>query len=502
MKKVKALFINTMILSATSLVLRSVGIGVNVYISNLLGPSGMGVLTLLMSIYGLSITFSISGIRLAATRLSAEYNATNKAAIYQIVRNCLIYSLFFSTLTGVLLYYNADFIGRNWLMDERTILALRLIPLCLPFIAAGNVLAGFFTGLQKIGRLSVVSIFEEMVDIPVTILCLKKMAPMGLEYGCAAIIIGNIAARAASFLLLYLLYIMERRKNYSYNHKGLLKPMFKIALPVAFTSYISSGIRSLNNILIPIGFKKSGSSSEEALSNFGIIQGMVMPVFLFPSFFLNAVSELLIPELASSNAQNFKNRINYIINRIMKMGLLFSIFIMSVFFFYSPELSYALYKNFTIAKFMRMLAPLIPVFYLDSITDGILKGIGEEIHIMFCNITESIVGVLLTLTLLPPFALWGYVFILYFTRALNFYLSVRRLSKRAVIKLNFYDILNSLLCVGASFCATNLIFYAYDFSAFSLAVKIAVSAIFYYIFLRLVSLIENEDVRWFAGIFR
>ena len=41
-----------------------------------------------------------------------------------------------------------------------------------------------------------------------------------------------------------------------------------------------------------------------ALSSYGIITGMVLPVIMFPSTFINSFSSLLIPEFSCYLAQN------------------------------------------------------------------------------------------------------------------------------------------------------------------------------------------------------
>ena len=50
MKKARKFLLNTLILTATSLFLRTLGMGFSVYISNKIGAEGMGIYQLLLSI--------------------------------------------------------------------------------------------------------------------------------------------------------------------------------------------------------------------------------------------------------------------------------------------------------------------------------------------------------------------------------------------------------------------------------------------------------------------
>ena len=80
--------------------------------------------------------------------------------------------------------------------------------------------------------------------------------------------------------------------------------MLGIALPVALSSYLRSGLMTLKNLLVPIQLQKYGMSAKEAVSAFGIVHGIVLPVILFPSSFLFSFTGLVIPELAEAHSKN------------------------------------------------------------------------------------------------------------------------------------------------------------------------------------------------------
>ncbi len=63
---------NAFILTATSLLLRTIGIFFRIYMSNKGGAEGMGLYQLIFSIYVLGSTFATSGISTAVTRLVAD----------------------------------------------------------------------------------------------------------------------------------------------------------------------------------------------------------------------------------------------------------------------------------------------------------------------------------------------------------------------------------------------------------------------------------------------
>ena len=65
--------------------------------------------------------------------------------------------------------------------------------------------------------------------------------------------------------------------------------------------------------------------------------------------------------------------------------------------------------------------------FLDHITDAALKGVGEQVAVMWINIADSALTVLLILVLLPRFGIVGYILMIALTEVFNFACSFRRL---------------------------------------------------------------------------
>ena len=58
--------------------------------------------------------------------------------------------------------------------------------------------------------------------------------------------------------------------------------MLHIAVPLALSAYARSTLTTLQHLLVPRGLKAAGFSADRALSGYGTIQGMVLPVIFFP----------------------------------------------------------------------------------------------------------------------------------------------------------------------------------------------------------------------------
>ena len=72
MKRKQKFIANTFLLTVVTLFMRAVGVSFNVYIANKIGATGMGLFSLIMSVYNFGVTFACSGINLAATKIVSE----------------------------------------------------------------------------------------------------------------------------------------------------------------------------------------------------------------------------------------------------------------------------------------------------------------------------------------------------------------------------------------------------------------------------------------------
>ena len=122
-----------------------------------------------------------------------------------------------------------------------------------------------------------------------------------------------------------------------------------------------------------------------------------------------------------------QSTIREISSKLLRLSLLFSVSVAAFIFVFADKLGIVIYKNAEAGRYIRILAPLIPVMYMDMAVDGCLKGLGEQLWCMGINIVDSLSSLLLVWWLLPKYALNAYLAIIYFTETLNFVLSGVRL---------------------------------------------------------------------------
>ena len=392
-----------------------------------------------MTVYTLAITFATSGISLACTCIvSEEIEKNNKSSGIKAANTCIKYSIFLGTITMLIFLSIAPFITTTLLKNKVTTTPIYAISLGLPCISISAVISGYFSSVGKSYKNAISKILELLIKIISTIILLKYTINQGINAICSSLIIGDVISEffaCALNLILYKYDIKKKKQKRSYT-TNIGKRIIKISLPVAITSYIRSALSSLKQFLIPLQLQISGLSYTLAVSKYGLITGMVMPVLMFCSFFINSYSSLLIPEYVRLQTGKNYNRIKTISHKIFYITYTFSILISGIFLIYPNEISLAVYKNIEAAQYIKILSPLIIFMYIDHIIDSMLKGINSQFGVMCINILDLIITITIIYFLVPKLGLNGYILSIFISEIFNYTASFTLLKHKTKFKFD------------------------------------------------------------------
>ena len=426
----RVLVYNTALLTASSILMQGIGMAFQVWLVGRIGSAGIGLYQLVLSVTGLCATFAISGIRFASTRLVAEeLGLEQPGGVRAAMGRCLAYGAFFGCAAALILWELAEPIGFLWIGDARTVRSLRISAFSMPCISLCSSMSGYFTACGRVWKPTLIHLIEQLSGIALVAFFLG-LAPAGdIEKSCAAVTVGRVAADAVSLVLFIIAYRFDRRSHYVNHLSGsrLTGRMLRIAVPLALSAYARSALTTLQHLLVPRGLRKAGYSANSALSGYGTIQGMVLPVIFFPSCIMGAAAELIVPELTAAQVQGDRAGIRRTVRELLRLSVLFSLLVALFLFLSADALGMLVYGNRDAGRYIRILAPLVPFMYTDMGVDGCLKGLGQQVWSMGINILDALLGLLLTWQLLPRYALAAYIGIIYATELFNFALSLGRL---------------------------------------------------------------------------
>ncbi len=434
MKRFKFFIFNTSVLIITSLIFRGIDIYFTAYIAQKIGSEQVGIYQLVMSVYLFGITLATSGINLAVTRvISEELALDNIGGVRKVMKRCLYMTLITSIFTSLIFWINADLIASKWLHNQVNKSVIYLFALALPPIAMSSAIAGYFAGVRRIYKNAIGQFIEHVAKVIITAILISFFLPKGLDYACFALILGDLISEIVSFSYIYIIFILDKKiynnsielkSPSSYTHK-----LLRISIPIAITSYIRSGLTTLKQLIIPSSLEKSGINCSESLSKYGIINGMALPIIMFPDILVKSFSSLLVPEFARYYAKKDYKRIKQMTSLLLLL-ILSAALILSIFLFiFSNTLSKLMYKDISIGYYIKILAPLATFIYVDTVVDSVLRGLDAQVGVMIINILDLIISVSFIYFAVPKLGLTGYLISIYMSEILNFTISLAQLIK-------------------------------------------------------------------------
>lgn len=439
LKRFKFFIFNTVFLIVTSLIFRGIDIYFTAYVSRKIGAELLGVYQLVMSVYLFGITLATSGINLAVTRIiSEELAIDNNGGIKKVMKKCLYITLITSIATSGIFWINSDFIISKCLHNKVDRSVIHLVCLALPLISMSSAISGYFAGVRRIYKNAIGQFIEHVAKVLVTAFIISLILPKGLTYACFALILGDLISEIISFVYIYIIYILDKKrynqsvelvKDNNYTYRTL-----RISIPIAITSYIRSGLTTLKQLIIPSSLEKSGINCAESLAKYGVINGMSLPIIMFPDILVKSFSNLLIPEFARYNTKKDYVRTKQMTTILLLLIGLASLSLTVILFIFSDILGKLIYKDASVGYYIKILSPLATFIYVDTVVDSILRGLDAQVGVMIINILDLVISVSFIYFCVPKLGLIGYIISIYMSEILNFTVSLMQLIKIVYFK--------------------------------------------------------------------
>ncbi len=422
---------NAAVLTVTSLLLRTVGIFFRMYLSTRIGAEGMGLYQLIVSVYVLASAFAAAGICTAVTRMVTDALCRgDRRTALSALRVAVLVSAAVGILSGGVLAAASTPIGRYLIGDVRAVAALRILTVSLPFMGVTSCLKGYFMARRRVNVTAHAQLLEQAVRIAVIALLLERGYATSIASACAVVMVGDVIAEITSCV--HMLFAFRRDRRHLppaavTKTERVMPQLMGIALPITATRYLNTALHTVENLLVPSRLGVYVGSRAVALAQFGALKGMAMPLIFFPSSFLSSLATLLIPEISEAAALNKQERVRDAVGRTLHLTLTGSIMVGGVFFLYAMPLARLFYHSDEVGCLLRALAPIIPAMYVESMVDGILKGLGQQVSTLRYSLIDSALRLLLVVTVVPRTGMAGFLFVMTVSNVLVAVLNLQRL---------------------------------------------------------------------------
>jgi len=383
------LIIGTVILTATGFISRFIGFFYRIFLSRLFGAEGMGIYQLTSPVLALSFSLTVAGIQTAISKYVAGETAT-KDYRYSFTHlfTGFVLSMTLSFLCTIGIYCFADEIALYFLLEERTAPLLRIIALSIPMATVHSCINGYFYGIRKTAVPSACQLTEQIIRVgsvyAIYYFCLEKGYTPTIAFAVLGLVIGEAASMLVSLIAVKAHYAHVVPKNYgslldfhALPFRKATGNLMKVAVPLSLNRVVINFLQSVESIFIPNRLLAYGYDQTTALSVYGILTGMSLPLLLFPGAITNSICVLLLPVVSEAEAGGNKRTIKKAVNKSVRYGFLLGLLFTIIFLAGGKFLGNILYQNELAGSFIMILSFLCPLMYIASTLNSILNGLGK-----------------------------------------------------------------------------------------------------------------------------
>ena len=405
-----------MFLTALSAISQVLGFFYRVVLSRLVGAEVMGLYQLVMPVYSVLLSLTAVGVTSACSNLTSQHLALgNRRAADQTVSTCL--KLFFLALlpVGTAVILGSDAISVYLLGDARTQLGLILLIPCLALTGVENLHKHFFYGSGLVRPPAIVELLEQFVRTFAVIALLLLFLPQYPERVVGLIVWGMVICEVFSSCTLVILYRrrMGRSALIGSGEPGHIRRrrIVSIALPVGFNSLLGNLLGAANNTLIPQKLVESGIDRSAAISQFGVVCGMTMPMLSLPIVFLGALNLVLVPRLSRACALSRPGEVRRLVSQAVSAVALLTLPSMALMVVVGPDLGRAMFHQDRVGEYLIPLACVMAMSCGCSVLCAALNGVGRQRAVAGISLLGGLVQLAFTLALvpLPGVGMAGYV---------------------------------------------------------------------------------------------
>jgi stage V sporulation protein B len=346
---------------------------------------------LVMPTFSLLINLSQFGVPLALSKLISEDTRNNKKLILSNMP-ILIFINIILIITTISL---APIISNKLLHNKNTYLAILSITLVIPFTTISSICRSYFFGKEQMLPHVISNITEDLIRYIILLLFLPKIIMYKVKYIVSFLILINIISELTSTIVLifFLPNNISISKQDLKPNKSYIKDSLKISIPNTASRLIGSISYFLEPIILTTNLLKNYTNNY-ITHEYGIISGYVIPILLLPSFFTLAISQALLPIISK---EYVKKNYKYVLNKIkitIILTLFFATIIVIIIYIYSPLLLRIIYKTKDGINYLKILAPVFFLQYIQSPLSFSLDAIGQS----KINLKTSIISIIVRTT--------------------------------------------------------------------------------------------------------
>lgn len=438
MKNRNVLLRGTLLLTFAGLCSRIMGFFYRIFLANSIGAEGMGIYQMIFPIYSVCISFCASGIETAVSKLTAaKYAAGKPKEASDILKTGLFLTSTLSILCSVFIYRAAPFLSAVYLKEPRCLELLKILALSFPFSAFHCCLCGYYFGTHRAGIPSWTQLIEQFFRIGSSFFLCHRYLTSEIPLSPLIAVTGLVFGEFCGFLFITTCYSFRPKEKQDFSFHDLLHSLREVsvlAVPLSTGRVSLSLLTGLEAVMIPNALVSYGMSLSDALSVYGILNGMALPFLLFPNALTSSLSIMLLPEVSECAERGNLYELQKVIRRTFSFCLILGGSCFLFFLLFGNFLGTFFFSSQLAGDFLTVLSWICPFLYLNTTLTGVLNGLGKT-DITFLNgILGIFIRIVFIFFIVPKTGIHGYLYGLLtsqlFTTGIGFLTLYRKLSPK------------------------------------------------------------------------
>lgn len=295
----------------------------------------------------------------------------------------------------------SKYISNNLLKNPDTYYPLIACLFTLPFISIGYIIKGYFYGKQNTLPHMISNVIEQLFRLTIISIILPKLIKYGPIISVTTYILFNILSESISIIVF--LFFLPKNKHISKEDIKLdyqeTKEILNISIPSISGRLLGNIGFFFEPILLTNILTYKGLTITYITQEYAIYNTYAIGTLLFPSFFISAICNALLPEISSNYEKKNIKQIKRRINQALLISLLVGIICTTSIYILKEPLLNTLYHTNKGINYIKVLSPFFILFYLEAPLSTILIGMNK---VKTCTLisTTGIVIKLITMAIL------------------------------------------------------------------------------------------------------
>ena len=443
----------TFIMIVVGFLIKLLGVVNRIIVTRALTEEGIGVYMLISPTVMLLATLATIGLPVAIPALISRGDIKEK----KVLSVSLFISLSLSSLITIIMFFVAHPISAYLLKDERVALPLMLVGPLLFVVSFTAILKSYFQGKENMTPGAISTMTEQIVRMVLSLLLITWLLPKGIAYAVVGLMLASIGGELVSAILLTVMFLNFKKKNYPKSDFKLpklapvnFKDVLGISIPTTGSRLIGTVTHFLEPIIVARMLFRMGYANEVATQMYGAVAGFAIPLLFMPSFVSSAVTQAIVPAISKAYKKFDFTTIHRRLSTAFRMAFFASGFYLVIVMIFPYEIMELLYNSRTGAEFLKVMAPVFLILYLQAPLVATLQAIGEAKFAMRASLIASFIKITLMtlLMLISGMNIWGLVLAILFNIVLLTCWYYVLAAKRVAYKLSIRKILNGAFVLG------------------------------------------------------